>query len=135
MLIKKIKSMKKLIYILMFSPIIFLTSCSSGDGDGGGVSDCQFTGNWSGTYTGDESGTIYGTISASCAVSGDVIPAGSSLSYQASGSVTSGGNFSATVGEVSTGTVFEGQLNVNTGNGTWNNSAEGMTGTWQVSKQ
>jgi hypothetical protein len=125
--------MKKLIYILICCPIIFLTSCSSGGGDS--VTACQFTGNWSGTYTGDESGTLHGTISASCAVSGDVIPSGSAVSYPASGSVTSGGNFSATVGSVSTGAVFEGQLSGNTGSGTWTNLYEGMQGTWQVSKQ
>ena len=125
--------MKKLIYLLLAIGISF-TSCTKSGGDGG-TNDCQFTGNWSGTYTGDESGTLYGTISASCSVSGSVIRTGSAESYPASGSVTSSGNFSATVGSVSTGAVFEGQLSGNTGSGTWTNLAENWTGTWQVSKQ
>jgi hypothetical protein len=124
--------MKKLIYLFLAIGISF-ASCTKDEDDEN--SNCQFTGNWSGTYTGDESGTLYGTISASCVVSGDVIPTGSGDSYPASGSVTNSGNFSATVGSVSTGAVFEGQLSGNTGSGTWTNSAEGWTGTWQVSKQ
>ena len=125
--------MKKTIYLLLVIGIS-LVSCNKSGGDGG-IDDCQFTGNWSGTYSGDESGTLYGIISATCVVSGDVIPAGSTFTYPANGSVTSGGNFSATVGSVSTGAVFEGQLSGNNGSGTWTNSAENWTGTWQVSKQ
>jgi len=124
--------MKKLLIILITIPLIF-NSCKKEDDDS--TSDCQLAGNWSGTYTGDESGTIYAVISASCAINADVIPAGLGVSYPASGSVTNSGNFSATVGSLSTGAVFEGQLSGNSGSGTWVNSSENWTGTWQIAKQ
>ena len=124
--------MKKLIYLLLAIGISF-ASCTK-DEDDSGNNDCQFTGNWSGTYDGDETGTIYAVIS-NCNVSADVIPTGSPDSFQANGSVTNSGNFSATVGSVSSGAVFEGQLSGNSGSGTWTNLSENWTGSWEISKQ
>ena len=119
--------MKKLLYTLLAVSIIF-SACKKEEEDN------IFTGNWTGTYSGDDSGVWAATISST----GDIN--GSSTNsigdnQNLSGSVTSNGSFSATAGSGTLGSNFVGQLSGNSGSGTWTNSSVGFTGTWEGDKQ
>jgi hypothetical protein len=50
------------------------------------------------------------------------------------GNVNSDGKFTATVGTTSLGYNFVGQLNGNSGSGTWKNSSETQSGSWSGTK-
>jgi len=119
--------MKKLLYIFLATSLIF-SSCSDDDDTN------QFTGNWTGTYSGDDSGIWIATIVANGSVNGNSTNSNGD-DQTLSGSVTNNGSFSATVGTGSLGSNFSGQLSGNSGNGTWSNSALSFDGTWQGTKQ
>ena len=69
---------------------------------------------------GDVSGTAYSTTFAD--------------NYFLEGSVSSSGQFQATFGTSSVGGEFTGQLNGNSGSGTWVNTGAMMDGSWSGSK-
>ena len=119
--------MKKILYIFLATSLIF-SSCSEDDDTN------QFSGDWAGTYSGDDSGVWAATVSTSGAVNGNSTNANGD-NQTLNGSVTNSGSFSATVGTGSLGSDFVGQLSGNSGNGTWSNSVLSFTGTWQGTKQ
>ena len=121
--------MKKLLYTLLAVSILFAT-CKKEDS----TPNSQFTGSWTGTYSGGDSGIWAATISLNGAVNGSSTNANGD-NQTLSGSVTNSGSFSATVGTGSLGSNFVGQFSRNSGNGTWSNSAAGLTGTWEGNKQ
>jgi hypothetical protein len=124
--------MKKLLYIFLATSLMF-TSCSEDDDATAAITN-QFSGNWTGTYSGGDSGVWAATMALNGAVNGSSTNANGN-NQTLSGSVTNSGSFSATVGTGTLGSEFIGTLSGNTGNGTWSNSAAGLTGTWEGVKQ
>ena len=79
-----------------------------------------FSGTWIGGFIGDDNGKIFVTISTNGSISGTT-NTGAPNQDVITGTVTDNGGLSATVGTVSTGAKFEGQLSDNYGSGTWSN--------------
>ena len=123
--------MKKLLYTFLAVSILF-SACNKDDDNT--TTNSQFSGNWTGTYSGGDSGIWDATISLNGAVNGSSTNANGD-NQTLSGSVTNSGSFSATVGVGSLGSNFVGQFSGNSGNGTWSNSAASLTGTWEGTKQ
>ena len=119
--------MKKLFYILLAVSLIF-SSCKKEEEDN------IFSGNWTGTYSGNDSGVWAATISSTGDINGSSTNS-SGDNQNLSGSVTSNGSFSATAGTGTLGSNFVGQLSGNSGSGTWSISSVGFTGTWEGYKQ
>ena len=121
--------MKKLLYTLLAVSLIF-SACKKEEDN----ASSQFSGSWTGTYSGDDSGVWAATISSTGNINGS---ATNSLgdNQTLSGSVTTNGSFSATVGTGTLGSNFVGQFSGNSGSGTWSNSSVGFTGTWEGDKQ
>jgi hypothetical protein len=117
--------MKKLLYLFLAVSFIF-AACKKDD-------DNQFSGNWTGTYTGDDSGIWTATITTNGEVNGNSTNANGDL-QSLSGTVTNSGTFSATVGTGSLGSSFTGTLSGNNGVGVWENLALQYTGTWAGTK-
>jgi hypothetical protein len=124
--------MKKLLYIFLATSLMF-TSCSEDDDATAPITN-QFSGNWTGTYSGGDSGIWTATISSNGNVNGNSTNANGDL-QSLSGSVTNSGTFSATVGTGTLGSSFTGTLNGNNGVGVWENSSLNLTGTWVGVKQ
>ena len=122
--------MKKILVILLCFPLLF--------GCGGEAKKTEkpspFNGTWIGNFTGDDNGEIYVTISTNGSISGTT-NTGAPNQDVITGAVTDNGGLSATVGKVSTGAKFEGQLSENSGSGIWNNYGDFLSGTWTVTKQ
>ena len=120
--------MKNLLYIFLATSLIF-SSCSEDDETN------QFSGNWTGTYSGDDSGIWIATIAANGSVNGNSTNSNGD-DQTLNGSVTNNGSFSATVGTGSLGSNFSGQLSGNSGNGIWSSNLDlSFDGTWQGTKQ
>jgi len=122
--------MKKGIYLLLILLIFSIFSCSKRNDN----STNPLAGNWSGTFTGDISGTWAAIISESGTVTGTAFVTNLSIVSGLNGNVSSDGKFNATVGTTSLGYIFDGQLNGNSGSGTWKNSDETESGTWSGNK-
>jgi len=126
--------MKKLLYIFLATSLIF-TACKKEDDSSTTPTPNQFSGNWAGTYSGDDSGMWAATISLNGAVNGNSTNSNGD-NQTLSGSVTNSGSFSATVGTGSLGSDFIGQLSGDTANGTWKLSIDTtFNGTWEGAKQ
>ena len=130
--------MKQTILIfLSISLITFLNSCSNSNIDPI-VQPTNYQGIWNGTYSGDDSGTWTATVDDKGVATGSATSAVYSATYNLNGTVNlKNGQFSATIGEVSTGTKFSGQFTVSStatiGSGTWTNESLNMTGVWEGS--
>ena len=126
--------MRKILYTLLAAFILF-SACKKDNNNTTTSINSQFSGNWEGTFTGDDSGYWTAIISSTGNIDG------SSFSYQTgdlqnlNGSVTNSGSFSATAGTGTLGTNFVGQFSGNSGSGTWINSSVSYTGTWEGSKE
>ena len=123
--------MKKLFYTFLAVSILF---CACKKDDDNTTTNSQFSGNWTGTYSGGDSGVWAATISLNGAVNGSSTNANGD-NQTLSGSVTNSGSFSAAVGVGSLESTFIGELSGNSGNGTWSNSAANLSGTWLGTKQ
>lgn len=129
-------SMKKLLLLSLAVFTFMIQSCSSSD-DERSVATSQFAGNWSGTFTGTEdNGTWDINISTSGVIVGTAISDVYLNDFDINGSVTSSGVLSSTFGTVSSGSVFNGQMDgvSNTASGTWINIDEGINGAWTGNK-
>jgi len=124
--------MKKFLYTFLAVSILF-SACKKDDDTTTPITN-QFSGNWTGTFSGDDSGVWAATISANGVVNGSSTNANEDA-QSLSGSVTNSGSFLATVGTGSLGTDFTGTLSGNTGNGLWENLYYDLTGTWTGIKQ
>ncbi len=125
--------MKKIIYIFILPTILFLTSCSKGGGGASGPEiPCDFTGTWEGQYTGGDNGIMSGVVNSRCDVSGTIYSNNLGMFDDISGTIESDGSF---YGSVTTGAIFEGQINENYGSGIWSNPIDGISGTWSMNKQ
>ena len=123
--------MKKL---LLLTLAFTLFACSGGDDDNNSTTNSVFQGEWSGTFSGDDNGTWTGTVDENGNIIGVAISTTFNDTYTASGTFSSDGNVSITVGSVDTGALFEGQATSNTVIGTWVNSGAMMNGIWSGSK-
>jgi len=128
----KFKIMKKILLIVLLIPLLF-TTCKKEE-DNTSSTSSQFSGSWTGTYSGDDSGVWAATISSTGDVNGNSTNANGD-NQTLSGSVTNSGSFSATVGTGTLGSNFVGQFSGNSGSGTWSNSSVGFTGTWEGDKK
>ena len=129
----KTNEMKKLIFLPILILTILITSCSSDDDNS---SSSIFEGNWSGQYTGnDDNGNWTVNINSDGIVSGTATSTVFSESYDINGTTSENGTLTATLGTTSAGGEFIGQLNGNSGNGTWTNTSVNYNGNWTGSKQ
>jgi len=132
--------MKKTILIfLSISLITFLNSCSNND-DETIVQPTDYQGIWNGTYSGDDHGTWTATVDDNGVATGSATSEIYSATYSLNGTVNlENGQFSATIGEASTGAEFSGQFSVSntetTGSGSWTNESLNMTGVWEGSME
>jgi len=124
--------MKNLFYLFL---AVTIFSCSGGgDDDNNNTTNSEFQGEWSGTFSGDDNGTWTGGINSNGDVSGNAYSTIFNDNYSLEGSVSSSGQFQATFGTSSVGGEFIGQLNGNSGSGTWVNTGAMMNGSWSGSK-
>ena len=131
MIVGNNRLMKKILLILLCLPLLF-NSCEEEQSVAPSAS--QFVGNWLGSFDGADTGVVTVSISISGVVSGTT-NTGTPDEDIVSGTVTNNGALSATVGAVSTGAEFEGQLSGNSGTGTWSNYGGLLFGTWSITKQ
>ena len=124
--------MKKLLYTFLAVSIIF-SACEEEEQSVAPPAS-QFAGNWLGSFDGADTGVITVSISIGGGVSGTT-NTGTPDEDIVSGTVTNNGALSATVGAVSTGAEFEGQLSGTSGTGTWSNYGGFLFGTWSITKQ
>jgi len=100
------------------------------NGDGG---TSAFTGQWDGTFSGDDNGIFSVNINSNGQISGSGYSTNWGESFSLTGSVNSDGSFNA--GNASTGATFTGTIMGNNLTGNWNNPATSESGTFAGSKQ
>ena len=120
--------LQKLIVLPIFL-VLFIGSSCSNDEDAETI-NANLVGSWSGTYSGDDRGVWTVNVSASGNVSGTATSTFTTDSAAISGSVSSNGTLSATLGN-SENREFVGQLGEdNAANGTWVDTQRDQNGTW-----
>ena len=119
--------MKKLLLILLCLPLLF-TTCKKEEEN----PSSPFAGYWSGHYSGDYDGSWNGTISSNGDINGTATFEGV-MQIDLNGTVTNSGiaDFTATTGTGSLGVNFIGELNGNSGSGTWSSSTDSSIGIWE----
>ncbi len=118
--------------ITLMIPLVFL-SCDNDD-EPEGVR--LYEGSWSGTYVGSgDNGTWRVEIDDQGNISGTATSFVLSMNFGLSGTVNSEGEFHATTGSASSGTTFTGTLTATDGQGTWENSQTGLSGSWSGYKE
>jgi hypothetical protein len=125
--------MKQVTFLLLTLLFFSISSCSKDDDNSNEPLD--FSGSWSGTFTGDVSGTWTATISEGGIVTGTAMVTSPAIQSRLNGNVSSDGKFTATVGTTSLGYNFDGKLNSKSGSGTWENSSKTENGTWSGKKE
>ena len=119
--------MKKLLLTLIVTISVIAGGCSEKDNP----ETNDFTGNWVGTYTGDnDSGDWWAVIDANGDVTGGASSSFSPATFELIGTITPQGDFTATAGSASNGTLFTGEFTKTSASGTWSNSSLGFSGTW-----
>ncbi|MCC5938911.1 MAG: hypothetical protein JJU34_16660 [Lunatimonas sp.] len=125
---------RHILVAFFFSASMLLSSCINDDDPEEGVE--QFVGIWSGTYSGNvDNGTWQVTIIEDGTISGTATSTPMSETYGVTGTVSPDGDFQATAGSATTGTTFTGTLTTHSVQGTWENTANGLNGTWSGTKQ
>ncbi|MEM5564762.1 hypothetical protein WNY78_06585 [Psychroserpens sp. AS72] len=94
----------------------------------------NFQGNWVGTYSGNDNGTWNIDVSQYGIVSGTATSTIFNQSFNISGNISLNGILTATLGNVSSGSTFIGEMVENNASGTWNNNELNMNGNWSGSK-
>jgi len=124
----KNRFIQKLVVLPIFLMILIGSSCSN-DEEADTI-DSNLVGSWSGTYSGDDRGVWTVNVNASGQVTGTATSTFTTDSAAISGSVSSNGTLSATLGN-SENREFVGQLEEdNTASGTWVDTQRDQTGTW-----
>ena len=112
--------------------ILIVSSCSN-DEEADTI-DSKLVGSWSGTYSGDDRGVWTVNVNASGQVTGTATSTFTTDSAAISGSVSSNGTLSATLGN-SENREFVGLLEEdNTASGTWVDTQRDQSGTWAGQK-
>lgn len=126
--------MKKINFILLLIIGIITFSCSQEFGDLD--PDSEFIGNWAGEFSGDvDHGTWTMTIVVDGTISGLAVSDVVEQTYKMDGQVSRKGSLKLTVGTVSGGSVFNGQIENGIISGEWSNEGQGLKGTWSGTKQ
>lgn len=125
--------MKQVTFLMLMLLFFSISSCSKDDDNTNEPMD--FSGNWSGMFTGNVSGTWTAIISEKGIVTGTVMVTSPAIQSRLSGNVSSDGKFTATAGTTSLGYNFDGKLNSKSGSGTWESSSKTETGTWSGKKE
>ncbi|WP_296701810.1 hypothetical protein [Algoriphagus sp.] len=126
--------MKKISLIILSIIGIITFSCSSEFGDLD--PDSEFIGNWAGEFSGDvDHGTWTMTIVVDGTISGIAISEVWEENYKMEGQVSRKGDLKLTVGTVSGGAIFTGQIENGIISGEWSNEDQGLKGTWSGTKQ
>ena len=120
--------------LCLFLAVTIVACSGGGDDDTNNTTNSEFQGEWSGTFSGDDNGTWTGGINSNGDVSGTAYSTTFNDNYSLEGSVSSSGQFQVTFGTSSVGGEFIGQLNGNSGSGTWVNTGAMMNGSWSGSK-
>jgi hypothetical protein len=119
--------MKKLFLTLIVAISVIASGCSKKDDP---VTN-DFIGTWAGIYNGDnDSGDWWAEIDANGDVTGGASSSLSPASFELVGTITPQGEFTATAGSASNGTLFTGEFTKTSASGTWSNSSLGFSGTW-----
>ena len=123
---------QKLVVLPIFFMILIVSSCSN-DEEADTI-DSKLVGSWSGTYSGDDRGVWTVNVNASGQVTGTATSTFTTDSAAISGSVSSNGTLSATLGN-SENREFVGLLEEdNTASGTWVDTQRDQSGTWAGQK-
>lgn len=122
--------MKKGIYLILILLSFSIYSCSKDDDN-----STELAGNWSGTFTGDVVGTWTATISENGIITGTTKVTNPTVEAALNGNVSAEGKFTATAGTTTLGYNFDGQLNGNSGGGTWKSKSGTQNGSWSGTKK
>lgn len=123
---------QKLFFIPVLMLAVIASSCSN-DEEAQTI-NASLVGSWSGTYSGDDRGTWTVNVSTSGNVTGTATSTLASESAAITGSVSSSGVLSATLGN-SENREFIGQLGEdNSASGTWVDTERDQNGTWEGQK-
>ena len=87
------------------------------------------SGKWEGVYEGDDRGSFKVDISENGAISGYV-----DVGFYIDGTVSEKGDINMSIGEVSSGTVFQGEFKNNKFIGSWKNTEYDLHGTFIANK-
>lgn len=132
-IMKRSRFISNLLSVFTCLILAALLSCNQDDEP---ESAKQYKGNWTGNYTGaEDNGTWEVFIGEDGNIAGTATSLVLSATYNLTGTVSAEGDFNATAGSATTGTTFKGTLTANSGQGTWENSATGNSGTWTGSKE
>lgn len=127
--------MKNTIKFLALFMILLANGCSKNSGEV--ETDLDFTGNWFGTFAGDDTGTFGSYIYPDGNVTGSI----TSFNLQENnlplnGKVDASGAFTAVIVITGNNRSFTGKFNASGGSGTWQDTAQQQSGTWgTTSKQ
>lgn len=94
-----------------------------------------YTGNYSGTFTGDDNGTLQVAVGQDGNIRLVGKSRGTNQTFTGNGKINRDGSLGITLGSISTGATFQGSINPKTGAmyGTWKNS--GLAGNFSGNKQ
>src|SRR5690554_6969071 len=76
----------------------FISCSKDSDDDNGGDDTSAFAGVWSGTFTGDDTGTFQVNINSKGSITGNLVSTLTGETATISGTVSSDGDFSASIG-------------------------------------
>lgn len=124
--------MNKLSFLLL-AFILCLVSC----GDDEQISDARIlaAGQWSGTFSEDDSGTWTMSIASNGTLTGELLSTNvPDIAFLGTGTVTKDGQIMASIMVSTSTSEMIGTINETSSSGNWSNSASGIGGTWEGSK-
>ena len=121
--------MKNVVKITLLLLTIVTFSCSSDDSNDNDE-PLVFVGSWSGTFSGGDSGVWSAIITEEGTVTGDAFSNTAQESLPLNGTISTEGSFRATAGTAENGATFSGTFTVDSSSGTWENTADQISGTW-----
>lgn len=121
--------MKNKLLFLCVIALIVVSSCKKAE-KGDDIID--YSGQWEGTFSGEDNGTFSVTINSQNQLSGSGYSTNWSESFSLTGTVQVDGTFNA--GNASTGAVFAGTINGSNLAGNWNNQSTSESGTFKGQK-
>ena len=124
---------KKILLLLLISSI--LLSCSSNGDDTNELDIEELSGNWFGTFEGDDSGTWAVFAYPDGRVTGTAVSNNLQQTLSIEGNIDDQGNLDAVLGSAENGASFTGKFTTTSSSGTWNNPSSNVSGTWSGEKR
>lgn len=121
------KTIKVLVLLLIGTTII---NCSSDNGDNNGFDLEDLSGNWFGTFEGDDSGTWGIFAYPDGRVTGTANSNNLQQTLAIEGNIDKQGNLDAVLGSAENGATFTGKFTTTRSSGSWNNPESNVSGSW-----